>query len=989
MTIKRLPLVLGMLFGLFAGAQAQGVYVCGHKLTSGTTYNSFSGIGLKSGTIKFEANGNSEASVVFEGVEINAASSLDDYAFHTTYNHMTITLIGTNKVTAKNSQNALLLSGTDMTVDGIGSLEIEATKTGIDRSGTLRIKDAHIKVKGGTYGINSTSPLFMSGNAMLEAYGETASIRANEFSGTGFGIKIPYEAKYERGYFVDEDGKTIKGQWVVIARGASVNKTNFPDDIFRSWVISQDYGADHFLDQDEIDARKKINVSGLGIKKLNGIKFFTALQDLRCNNNELSVLDLSSNVQLKYLDCSYNQLYSLLSYECFIIKNCPKLDYLNCQNNKLRYLDISGNTRLTTLYCANNNLTSLDVKNNTYLSKLSIYGNKIAVGMQDLINDMPKYKKKSPREDFVDVPDGNELISEPTFDGIDDPGWWDDEPEEPVITPIFTVVCSQAEQDNEITPAQIKSAEDKGWRVMRWNGTEGKDITYVEINETNFPDENFRNFLLEQDYGKDGFLMDTELATVTDLDLTTMNIRKLDGIGFFTDLTRLICQANILNKLDVTKNTKLTILNCSMNGLSELDLSHNTALTALACSNNSLSTLDFSHNTALTSVSCEGNRIRGDGMATLVNSLPASEGGVLYVIDDHNSNDNTITTAQAKIAMDKGWTVKKFNDAWQPEEYAGFDPIAIDETNFPSANFRDFVKAKAINTDEDDYLSEREVKAVTVMDLIGKGISNLKGIEYFTALQELSCYGNDISTLDFSKNTALTKLICGNHSLTSLNVSANTALTKLDCSASNLTSLDVSNNTALKELVCYNNSLTSLDVSANTALEILRCEYNSLTSLKVSTTNTALTFVCCYGNQISGTAMTNLVNGLPSVTGDSGFNVCDDTHTPDNVITAAQVKIATDKGWMVLKFNGSYAAQYAGYGDVTGDNKINQNDLDLTVNIIMGQKPDTVGEYAGDLNKDGKTDAADIVLMNNILKVNNVQQQIDNLQELNNNNKLQ
>ena len=113
--------------------------------------------------------------------------------------------------------------------------------------------------------------------------------------------------------------------------------------------------------------------------------------------------------------------------------------------------------------------------------------------------------------------------------------------------------------------------------------------------------------------------------------------------------------------------------------------------------------------------------------------------------------------------------------------------------------------------------------------------------------------------------------------------------------------------------------------------------------------------------------MTNLVNGLPSVTGDCGFNVCDDTQKTDNVITPAQVKTATDKGWMVLKFNGLYAAQYAGYGDVTGDNKINQNDLDLTVNIIMGQKPATVGEFAGDLNNDGKTDAADVVVMVGIL----------------------
>lgn len=1152
MTIKRLPLVLGMLFALFAGAQAQGVWVCGHKLTSGQTYDSSSGIGLSKGSIKYVANGNSEATVDLDGVEINAASSLNDYAFHTSYNYMTITLKGTNKVTAKNKESALLLSGSDMKVDGTGSLEIEAIKSGMDYSGTLRINDAHIKVKGGTYGINSTSPLYMSGTAMLEAYGgETASLRAESFSGTGFGIKIPYEAKFvDWKLVVDEDGNTVKGQWVVIEKGIPVNKTNFPDDNFRNWVISQDYGADHFLDEDEIADVKTINVSGQGIKKLNGIKFFTALQYLDCKNNELSALDLSSNEELKYLDCNNNQLSSSSSFEYFIVKNCPKLVYLNCQNNNLRYLDISGNTFLTALYCANNRLTSLNVKNNTILSQLSIYGNKITDGMKNLVNDLSN-------------------------------------PDESVRNPTFTVVCSQAEQDNVITPAQIKTVADKGWTVQRWNGTEGEDITFVEINETNFPDENFRNFLLEQDYGKDGFLMDTELATVTDMDLTTRSISKLDGIGFFTELTRLICQANMLNKLDVSKNTKLTILNCSMNGLSQLDLSHNTALTSLICRYNGLSTLDLSNNTALTTVSCEANIIRVDGMTALVNSLPESEGGVLYVVDDHSYNDNIITTAQVNVAMGKGWTVKKFNDAGQPEEYAGFDPVAINETNFPDPNFRAIVKDKAINTDEDDYLSEREVMAVTELDVnsksiatltgiehftvltflycndnslktldlsnnthlfnlscsgngleslnvtnntalavlycnqnnlktldlsqntalgtlacplnkltsldvsncpklgylscygnnitgdamatlvnglpevtenkeflvcsakcspdnaittaqvsiakgkgwtvkketasgwvdydgfdpvvinetnfpdanfrnyllaqdygqdavlteaeilavrelnvLGKAISNLTGIEYFTALQVLYCGGNYMTSLDVSKNTALTKLICGsNHSMTSLNVSANKALTNLDCSGSSLTSLNVSQNTALKELLCYNNSLTSLDVSANTALELLRCEYNSLTSLTVSKTNNmALKDVFCAGNQISGTAMTNLVNGLPTVTGDHTINVCDDTKKNDNVITAAQVKTATDKGWMVLKFNGSWSTQYAGHGDANGDNKIDKNDVDAIEQIIMGQSSEGVGGYAGDLNNDGKVDAVDIVVMNNILK---------------------
>ena len=36
----------------------------------------------------------------------------------------------------------------------------------------------------------------------------------------------------------------------------------------------------------------------------------------------------------------------------------------------------------------------------------------------------------------------------------------------------------------------------------------------VTINETNFPDVNFRNYLLSQSYGKDGMLTDEEIAQI-------------------------------------------------------------------------------------------------------------------------------------------------------------------------------------------------------------------------------------------------------------------------------------------------------------------------------------------------------------------------------------------------------------------------------------------------------------------------------------------
>ncbi len=59
-----------------------------------------------------------------------------------------------------------------------------------------------------------------------------------------------------------------------------------------------------------------------------------------------------------------------------------------------------------------------------------------------------------------------------------------------------------------------------------------------------------------------------------------------------------------------------------------------------------------------------------------------------------------------------------------------------------------------------------------------------------------------------------------------MDVSKNTALTNLECDENRLTTLDVSKNTRLKDLECSGNQLTMLDVSKNTALTGLYCMGN-------------------------------------------------------------------------------------------------------------------------------------------------------------------
>ena len=166
--------------------------------------------------------------------------------------------------------------------------------------------------------------------------------------------------------------------------------------------------------------------------------------------------------------------------------------------------------------------------------------------------------------------------------------------------------------------------------------------------------------------------------------------------------------------------------------------------------------------------------------------------------------------------------------------------VAIDETNFPDPKFRQYVLDNC-DTDKNSTLSYDEIQAVTTIDCRYLSIKNLKGIEYFAALQILNCKTNFISSLDVSENTALKELYCGNVSenFTSLNVSNNTALEVLDCSYGQLETLDLSNNTKLKSLNCKYNDLASLDVSNCPALTTLNCSANCLETLDLSK-NTAL-----------------------------------------------------------------------------------------------------------------------------------------------------
>ena len=126
-----------------------------------------------------------------------------------------------------------------------------------------------------------------------------------------------------------------------------------------------------------------------------------------------------------------------------------------------------------------------------------------------------------------------------------------------------------------------------------------------------------------------------------------------------------------------------------------------------------------------------------------------------------------------------------------------------------------------------------------------KYIASLQGIEYFTGLKELYCYGNDLQELDLSHNTKLEVVDCSfNYTMVSLDVTNCPELRLLDCNTTALPSLDVSKNPKLTDLYCCRIELTELDVSHNPLLEVLDAWGGHLVTLDVSN-NRKLTYLDC------------------------------------------------------------------------------------------------------------------------------------------------
>ena len=128
----------------------------------------------------------------------------------------------------------------------------------------------------------------------------------------------------------------------------------------------------------------------------------------------------------------------------------------------------------------------------------------------------------------------------------------------------------------------------------------------------------------------------------------------------------------------------------------------------------------------------------------------------------------------------------------------------------------------------------RALQNIRELNLSGKGIRAIEGIEHLSNLTSLNVSYNDLENLDLSKCRKLSELYCSHNRLGALDLTPCTRMKILDCSDNPIGELSVASTRSLQTLNCRRCGLKTLDVSVNRPLTELFCSGNELSAIDVS-----------------------------------------------------------------------------------------------------------------------------------------------------------
>lgn len=258
---------------------------------------------------------------------------------------------------------------------------------------------------------------------------------------------------------------------------------------------------------------------------------------------------------------------------------------------------------------------------------------------------------------------------------------------------------------------------------------------YIAINEKNFPDKNFREYVAgEWDKNHDNCFSPSEIAKATWISCDNREIDSLEGIQFFTEIWLLECYYNNLKTIDLSNNKKLSYINCHHNKLEKLDVSGLPLLKTFYCGHNELQSIDVRKNEELKDFDCQDNHL---------DTLDVSQNKELVKLGCGSNNLTELDVSENKKLKTLGLYVNKLRNL------------------------------NLGNQTELEWLS------------CGKNPLSVLDVSANTNLETLLVPETNLTELNISANTKLKVLNVSNTNLTSLDATNNTALETFigkDCS---------------------------------------------------------------------------------------------------------------------------------------------------------------------------------------------------------------
>jgi hypothetical protein len=175
------------------------------------------------------------------------------------------------------------------------------------------------------------------------------------------------------------------------AQNVTIPDVNFKAYLLGNTAINTN-GDNEIQVSEATDFQGSISCNDLNIADMTGLEAFVNIQYLYCDHNQLTTLNLSSNLGLKTVYCNDNpltfvdasnntNLEELNAYQCQLtsinITNCTSLDDLYLYDNQLSIIDLSTNLALTAISLEMNQFETLDLSINPAITAVGVTDNQL------------------------------------------------------------------------------------------------------------------------------------------------------------------------------------------------------------------------------------------------------------------------------------------------------------------------------------------------------------------------------------------------------------------------------------------------------------------------------------------------------------------------------------------------------------------------------------------------------------------------------------